>query len=161
MSVEGDSCTKKSLHIVQETTQEREEPWYKDGLRFHCTGCGKCCTGFPGAVWVSDEEVLKIAEYLQITREEVCEKYTRVIGMNERRSLLEVGKSYDCVFLENKKLCRIYGARPEQCRTYPWWPSVIESRESWEEAKSLCEGIEHPDAPTYDVDTISAIVGSS
>ena len=22
-----------------------QEPWYKDGLRFKCTGCGDCCTG--------------------------------------------------------------------------------------------------------------------
>ena len=31
--------------------------WYRDGLRFECTQCGKCCTGAPGYVWVDDDEV--------------------------------------------------------------------------------------------------------
>jgi len=25
-----------------------KEPWYKDGLKFSCSGCGDCCTGAPG-----------------------------------------------------------------------------------------------------------------
>jgi len=143
----GKQDSRSPLSIVQSGAHEKQNPWYSEGLRFHCTGCGKCCTGFPGAVWVSDEEVQKIAEYLHESIESVQEKYTRLIGMNERRSLQEVGKSYDCIFLQNKKFCRIYGARPQQCRTYPWWPSVVESPEAWEDAKSMCEGIEHPEAP--------------
>ncbi|WP_296458322.1 hypothetical protein [Rubinisphaera sp.] len=39
--------------------------WYKDGLKFECTQCGNCCTGGPGAVWVSEEEIQAIAEYLE------------------------------------------------------------------------------------------------
>ena len=124
-----------------------EDVWYSEGLRFKCTGCGKCCTGFPGAVWVSDEEVRKIADHLKETVQEVEEKYTRLIGDKERRSLKEVGRQYDCVFLVDKKFCRIYEARPTQCQTYPWWDSLLESRSSWEEGKAICEGIEHPDAP--------------
>lgn len=32
-------------------------PWYAPGLSFTCTQCGNCCTGEPGVVWVSDEEI--------------------------------------------------------------------------------------------------------
>jgi hypothetical protein len=38
-----------------------EHPWYKDGLRFTCTGCGDCCTGAPGYVWVNKEEIEALA----------------------------------------------------------------------------------------------------
>ena len=32
------------------------EDWYAEGLRFACTGCGDCCTGEPGAIWVNEDE---------------------------------------------------------------------------------------------------------
>ena len=42
-------------------TEQDQEPWYKEGLRFKCTECGKCCTGAPGYVWVNKEEVAEMA----------------------------------------------------------------------------------------------------
>ena len=39
-----------------------EKPWYHKGLRFRCTGCGDCCTGEPGFVWVNSEEIQTLAE---------------------------------------------------------------------------------------------------
>ena len=40
--------------------------WYRDGLRFECTQCGKCCTGAPGYVWLTIPEIYRIAEFLGI-----------------------------------------------------------------------------------------------
>ena len=40
------------------------EPWFKDGLRFTCTGCGDCCSGAPGFVWVSEEDIERLANHL-------------------------------------------------------------------------------------------------
>lgn len=120
-----------------------EELWYKGGLRFECTGCGQCCTGFPGAVWVSDEEIEALAKTLQITPEEFVRKYTR--RLENRLSLKEHPRTYDCVFLQGKK-CTVYDARPKQCRTFPWWPENLSSPEAWKETAELCEGI-RPDAP--------------
>ena len=39
-----------------------EKPWYHEGLRFECTGCGDCCTGAPGYVWLTEEEIRALAE---------------------------------------------------------------------------------------------------
>ena len=37
-----------------------------------------------------------------------------------------------CVFLDQEtNYCRIYEARPVQCRTYPFWPSILKSQEAW------------------------------
>ena len=72
--------------------------------------------------------------------------------MGQRISLLESKKNYDCVFLKDKK-CQVYGARPTQCRTYPWWPHNLRSQQAWEETARTCEGI-NSDAPLVDMETI-------
>lgn len=114
------------------------EKWYKDGLTFSCTQCGACCTGGPGYVWVSLEEVQILADHLHLSLEEFSKKYLRKIG--NRFSLLEKPKTYDCIFLEGKK-CTVYEARPSQCKTYPFWDGILESKERWEQEKKNCEGI--------------------
>jgi Fe-S-cluster containining protein len=126
-------------------------PWYKKGLPFHCTQCGACCTGTPGYVWVSDEEITAMASFLSITIEQFIKKYTRTV--HGRRALLEHAKSYDCVFLKDK-VCQLYSARPKQCRTYPWWPEIVESKGAWEEEARRCEGIGHKDSRTVSLEEI-------
>lgn len=129
------------------------KPWYQEGLRFKCTGCGQCCTGSPGYVWVSPDEAEAMAKRLNIPLEEFIAKYTRRIG--NRVSLIErkVGKNYDCVFLDGKR-CTVYEDRPKQCRTYPWWKENISSSKDWKEEGVRCEGINHPDAPLISLDEI-------
>ncbi len=112
--------------------------WYKEGLKFSCTGCGKCCTGAPGYVWVTTDEMEAMAAFLNLTLKEFKQRYIRRVG--NRYSLIESKKTYDCVFLKENK-CQVYGARPTQCRTYPWWPENISSKAAWEATARECEGI--------------------
>lgn len=126
-------------------------PWYKEGLRFSCTQCGKCCTGSPGFVWVTEEEVAQMAEHLNITAEAFAKAYTRKVG--NRLSLLEHSKNYDCVFLKDNQ-CSIYGNRPKQCRTFPWWKENLESRESWEGVIERCEGARGSESPLFSLKEI-------
>ena len=44
--------------------ETEEKPWYSGGLAFECTRCGHCCTGDPGFVWVTEEELAAIAKFL-------------------------------------------------------------------------------------------------
>jgi Fe-S-cluster containining protein len=118
-------------------------PIYAEGLRFKCTECGKCCTGGPGAVWMTRTEIIRMAEYLELEMFEFARRYLRKIG--GRFSLKESGPEYDCVFLEGKR-CTVYPVRPVQCRTFPWWPNNISSPKGWAAAAAECEGIS-PDAP--------------
>lgn len=116
-------------------------PWYREGLRFKCTECGKCCTGTSGFVWVEEEEMRAMADAMDISLELFKRKYTR--RRDNRYALVErkaPNGDYDCIFLEGKK-CRIYQQRPQQCRTYPWWPENLHSPDSWHEAALECEGI--------------------
>jgi Fe-S-cluster containining protein len=112
--------------------------WYEKGLSFECTGCGACCTGSPGYIWVNEEEIASIAAHLNLSIQEFSNRYLRQV--HGRLSLLEDPRSYDCIFLKDKK-CQIYNLRPVQCRTFPWWPTLLASEESWKKAAQGCEGI--------------------
>jgi Fe-S-cluster containining protein len=116
-----------------------KNPWYHKGLSFRCTGCGKCCTGSPGYVWITREDVKNIIDFLEITKEEFLKIYTRRVM--KRLSLKEKTPSYDCIFLKDNK-CLIYKVRPLQCSTFPWWSHNISSKETWEKVKETCEGID-------------------
>ncbi|MGL4348376.1 MAG: YkgJ family cysteine cluster protein [Chlamydiales bacterium] len=118
-------------------------PWYKEGLRFKCTGCGDCCSGTPGFVWLNQEDLERFSQHFQISVEAFLRKYTRRIGL--RISLLEDTSSFDCIFLKNRK-CSVYTSRPAQCRSYPFWSAILESKDHWDIENTYCEGINHPDA---------------
>ncbi|MFT3789164.1 MAG: YkgJ family cysteine cluster protein [Tepidisphaeraceae bacterium] len=126
-------------------------PWYSEGLSFTCTQCGNCCTGGPGYVWMSDDEVRILADHLKLSVEETVKKHCRLI--NGRLSLKERKTPkglYDCVFLIDlpttdgsvKRGCGIYPVRPLQCRTWPFWDGNLETRESWQRAKRTCPGLD-------------------
>lgn len=123
-------------------------PWYADGLRFECTQCGNCCSGPPGAVWLTDAEEDAIARELRLDPEVFRARYVRRIGA--RRSLREVVREgrHDCIFLDREShpgraTCSIYRVRPLQCRTWPWWPEVVETPGAWEETRrrTPCPGM--------------------
>jgi Fe-S-cluster containining protein len=120
-------------------TQVENEPWYKDGLRFTCTGCGDCCTGAPGYVWVTADEIAALAAEVGMAVGEFEKRYVRRIGV--RKSLKERKKTYDCVFLDAEtRKCQVYAARPRQCRTWPFWDSNIRTPEAWAQTCDVCPG---------------------
>ncbi len=115
-----------------------KKPWYRDGLRFECTGCGNCCTGAPGYVWLNKTEIEAIAALFQMDVDAFEKQYVRKVGI--RKSLVEFPNG-DCVFFDNEgRRCRIYTARPRQCRTWPFWDSNLRTAETWAEMSKSCPG---------------------
>jgi Fe-S-cluster containining protein len=120
-------------------------PWYAAGLRFTCTRCGNCCTGPPGYVWCTPAEAQAIAAHLKLDPPEFLDRYTR--ALNGRRSLCEIESvhGYDCVFLrrgaDGAVGCAIYPVRPEQCRTWPFWPENLAGPHNWRRAAGRCPGL--------------------
>ena len=114
------------------------EPWYEKGLNFTCSQCGDCCTGAPGTVRVSDDELLEIAEYLDKPIGEIRLFHTRVI--RGRVSLTELANG-DCTFFDGRtRKCTVYAARPIQCRTWPFWDSHLATPEAWDRVCEKCPG---------------------
>ncbi len=130
---------------------QAERSWYQQGLRFGCTSCGRCCTGAQGYVWVSTSEAVLLAKHLSLGLDDFGRRYLRRVGT--RLALLD-GAGGDCVFLQGK-LCRVYDLRPSQCVSFPWWPAVLASAESWRRAALDCEGI-RDDAPLVEAEFIDA-----
>lgn len=120
------------------SSKSSDGPWYKDGLKFSCSGCGDCCTGSPGYVWVNEAETKAMAVRVSLSQEDFEAQYTRKIGA--RRSLKEFGNG-DCVFFDHdSRKCEVYELRPRQCRTWPFWDSNLKSPETWEDTCQECPG---------------------
>lgn len=112
-------------------------PWFRDGLRFECTRCGQCCTGAPGYVWMSEDEIAKMAAYLG----EKVNEFRKVYTHKARGSIsLREKANGDCVFWEAGKGCTVYPVRPAQCRTWPFWESNLASEADWERTEGHCPG---------------------
>lgn len=119
-----------------------QEPWYApDGLKFECKeSCGACCSGPPdGFVWVTEREVRAIAKHLGWTVAQVKRHLTHTEW--GRRSLRSQ-PSGSCCFLDDAtKRCGIYAVRPKQCRSFPFWKSVLASPDAWDAESNRCPGM--------------------
>lgn len=131
------------------------KPWYHAGLRFRCTGCGNCCTGAPGYVWVNKPEIAALAEALGMSVERFEAQFVRQVGL--RKSLIELADG-DCVFYDRPgRRCRVYRVRPRQCRTWPFWPSNLRSAAAWAEMAETCPGANHgPLVPADEIEQLAA-----
>jgi Fe-S-cluster containining protein len=124
--------------MILKSTMTEGIHFYKKGLRFQCQGDGKCCVtrGKYGYVYLSFNDRKRIATHLGMSADAFTDKFTRKVdGLYELRY---TGR--DCPFL-NDRQCRIYAARPWQCRTWPFWPENM-NNEVWEqEVATWCPGV--------------------
>jgi hypothetical protein len=110
------------------------------GMDFKCQKCSACCRFDPGVVFLTEEDAKIICTYLNMKREYFIKEYCRPIERNGKLYVsLKEKPNYDCIFWNGS--CLIYEARPLQCRTYPYWPGVVESQYLWEEESKRCKGI--------------------
>jgi uncharacterized protein len=129
-----------------------EEPWFSEGLRFSCSQCGNCCSGGPGFVWVSHEELEKLATFLGTSIKQVKRKYCRKVGRQIALKEVKHPKhgGYDCIFIKEipggepahpRRICSVYEVRPLQCRTWPFWEGNLASQKAWDRAAKNCLGM--------------------
>ncbi len=105
-----------------------------------CSSCqGRCCTGESGYIYVTINEIQKIADLLGMDINEFAQSYLFKKGY--KFSIKEVihNDSYECVFY-NREMngCNIYEARPSQCITFPFWDYY---KNRVDELKEECPGI--------------------
>ena len=137
--------------MPRDTANQHDRPeWYADGLRFECTMCGACCTGAPGFVGFSKAEGEAMAGRLGVSVQDFYSRYAHKMehgrqgwSLNE----IETEHGFDCVFLDRdtkpgQALCSIHEIRPQQCRTWPWWPENLRSRDAWRRTGKRCEGVD-------------------
>ena len=94
----------------------------------------------PGAVFLTEEDFEAIRIHLNIEAIKLLSTYCR--GLEKAEGLVVALKekaNFDCIFWD--KGCTIYSVRPLQCRTFPYWPFLVESFSDWENEKYRCKGI--------------------
>ena len=147
-----------------------------------------------GDVWLAPEEINRVAFSLDLPIEQLkAERGRSFAGPTDSQWMslkrgdvgptdsqwmsLKRGDDEDspsCTFLDESGQCSIYDVRPVQCRTYPFWPSLLEKKRNWLSEATLpdevplrrkkdrhwsiekggCEGINHVEAipiPNHEV----------
>ena len=122
-----------------------EIAFYKDGLSFTCARCSSCCRYESGFVYLSENDLSRLAKAQGMNYSEFILTWCRwipFIGDRERLSLKEKS-NFDCIFYgyNGADGCSVYDARPLQCRTFPFWDSIMVSREAWKNTGKNCPGI--------------------
>ncbi len=111
---------------------------YRDGLRFGCCGCGQCCRARGGYayVYVSLAERRRLAGALGLTTAAFTRAYCeKTDGWFHLKMAGE-----ECV-LSDGRHCRQYAARPDQCRSWPFWPENMYTGKWHGEIAATCRGI--------------------
>jgi uncharacterized protein len=115
--------------------------FFEAGLRFGCQRCSRCCRHDPGYVFLTLDDLQRLAEGLDLPQAEVLARCCRTVRVGAfRRVSLRETPSYDCI-LWGQDGCRVYRHRPLQCRSFPFWAANLESPEDWEQLKQHCPGV--------------------
>jgi hypothetical protein len=133
-----------------------DAPWYPNGLRFTCTQCGRCCGGGPGTIRASDDEIAALAARLELDDGAFRKRYTRKLRSGDI-SLIEKD-NHDCIFYDRRRGCTVYADRPRQCRTWPFWKSLVFSPETWAAESTGCPGMDL--GRLYDCDSIAEMAAN-
>lgn len=106
-------------------------------MRFACqSGCTRCCDT-KGFVYITENDLRRIAEHLGLSAKAFEERY--VIRFRHVLRLRKPRKS-QCHFLSETG-CSVHVVKPVQCRTYPFWPELVEDRDAWNDESKRCPGI--------------------
>lgn len=129
----------------------------REGVLFRCTECGACCSGAPGKVRVSPEEIRTISEFRKIPESTFRTSEIREV---HGELLLRERANGDCIFFENNR-CMIHPVKPRQCRTYPFWFRNVRSDAAWAKTCRECPGIGEGEwfSPERIVETVQAELG--
>jgi Fe-S-cluster containining protein len=106
-------------------------------MRFECqAGCTACCEQ-KGFVYLTEEDIPRLAAYLKMKPAAFEERYV-YRTRNLRR--LRVPRHANCEFLKEGG-CSVHPAKPLQCHTFPYWPELVSRKRNWERTGRWCPGI--------------------
>lgn len=141
---------KKNRKVMAE-----KKSWYSEGIRFECQWSGNCCSsrGEYGYVYFSAEDRKKAAKEMGLSMSAFTRRYCQKV--DGFYALKDNPAGPDCIFLQSNR-CTIYKGRPTQCRTWPFWPEVMNAKSWSKDVESFCPGVNK--GRIYPVDEIEKIM---
>jgi hypothetical protein len=106
-------------------------------MRFQCQpGCVRCCEA-KGFIYVTREDIGRLADHLKITRTEFTRRY-----LCGTAPLLRFRKQRNkqCPFLLPNG-CSVHSIKPLQCSSFPYWPELLADPKERREAAEYCPGM--------------------
>jgi Fe-S-cluster containining protein len=91
-----------------------------------CKTCnGKCCRGAQGYIWISSDELKKMADNKEMDVAQFGRQYIRLVqGRISLQERVINGEHFCCFFDRFDCRCMIYESRPKQCREFPFWQKL-------------------------------------
>ncbi len=84
---------------------------------FKCLRCGQCCRE-AGFVYLTEADVDRIADYLDMSIDAFMARYTRLVADRRKLSLIE-NDDDSCIFLDARNHCEIQAVKPLHCKAFP------------------------------------------
>jgi Fe-S-cluster containining protein len=106
-------------------------------MRFECQpGCTECCRQ-KGFVYLTEADAARIAPALGLS---IAEFERRYVYRTKNLRRLRVPREVRCAFLTGTG-CSIHAVKPVQCRIFPFWPELVESKREWKRTARWCPGM--------------------
>ena len=86
---------------------------------------------------MTKEDRIRMAQSLNMSTSAFTKKYCE---KEDGLYHLIDGEEGRCFFLDGKK-CGVYLGRPTQCRTWPFWPEVMNAKVWKKEVAQFCPGV--------------------
>jgi Fe-S-cluster containining protein len=104
-----------------------------------CDSCRGTCCRWGGYVWITEEEMMVLAETRGMELGVFADSYVRAAyGRLSLQDRLIDGENPCCLFDTSQNRCTVYDQRPAQCRSFPFWK---QNREKYLELMEYCPGI--------------------
>jgi len=106
---------------------------------FSCKQCNHCCQR-DGIVFLTMDDLHRLEDHFSKLGEDFKKKYCENW---KRHIVLKSHPEGGCIFSRTAdQRCPIYELRPEQCATYPYWPSAKTDRNWFKSQAKECPGIQ-------------------
>jgi Fe-S-cluster containining protein len=73
------------------------------------------------------------------------------------RHVIDATDGQGCPLLDAGERCSVHPVKPAQCRTFPFWPELLDDAAAWGATRRYCPGLDAADGRLYSRGEILAI----
>ena len=95
------------------------------------------CCDQQGFVYLTEADLKRAAKFVGMSARAFEAKY---VYRTSHQMRFRKPPDKQCPFLDAHG-CSIHPAKPTQCRTFPFWPELVENRREWKKTARYCPGI--------------------